>query len=146
MAKNQDRHVVGRSHGNWSVQKRGDQRDSFVELSREQAEKKAREIAERQGTNPIYHDKSGRFTGTGNRNAFLHGIGGLFSFIDVLNRRLFAESPAEADAEALREAWDEVGGHLYDAMGEYEIETGIYVDRNGATWRRKRATDANSSK
>lgn len=50
-------------------------------------------------------------------NAFLRGFGGLFSWVDVLNRRLLAETPAEADAEALREVWEDVGGYLYDAMG-----------------------------
>ena len=40
------------------------------------------------------------------RNAFLRGFGGLFNWVDVLNRRLLAESPAEADAEALREDWE----------------------------------------
>ena len=34
-------------------------------------------------------------------NAFIRGLGGLFSWVDVLNRRLLAETPAEADAEAL---------------------------------------------
>lgn len=146
MAKNQDPHVVQRGPESWSVIKEGDQRDSYTGLSREEAKKKAIEIAKRDGTNPVYHDKSGKFSKSRSQDAFLRGFGGLFSFIDVLNRRLFAESPAEADAEALREAWEDVGGFLYDAMGEYESETGIFVDRNGAAWIRKKATDANSSK
>ena len=55
-------------------------------------------------------------------SSFLRGFGGLFSWIDVLNRRLYAETAAEADAEALREIWEDVGDCLYDAMGEYSIE------------------------
>ena len=31
-------------------------------------------------------------------NAFIRGFGGLFSWVNVLNRRLLAETPAEADA------------------------------------------------
>ena len=60
------------------------------------------------------------------RNAFLRGFGGLFSFVDVLNRRLLAESPAEADAEALREVWEDVGGYMYDAMGLYSSQYKVY--------------------
>ena len=59
-------------------------------------------------------------------NGFLRGFGGLFSFVDVLNRRLLAESAAEADAEALREDWERVGGYLSDAMG---ARTWIYTSR-----------------
>ena len=59
-------------------------------------------------------------------NAFLRGFGGLFSWIDVLNRRLFAETAAEAEAEAIRGYWEAVGGYMYDAMGshsgEYKID------------------------
>ena len=62
----------------------------------------------------------------GNRRGFLHGIAGLFSFVDVLNRRLLAETAAEADAEALREDWERVGGYLYDAMGGH---TWVYTTR-----------------
>lgn len=62
-------------------------------------------------------------------NAFLRGFGGLFSWVDVLNRRLFAESAAEADAEALREAWEDVGGYLYDAMGVHSRTFTTYVER-----------------
>lgn len=60
------------------------------------------------------------------RNAFLRGFGGLFSWVDVLNRRLLAETPAEADAEALREAWEDVGGYMYDAMGLYGSQYKVY--------------------
>lgn len=60
------------------------------------------------------------------RNAFLRGFGGLFSFVDVLNRRLLAETPAEADAEAIHSYWESVGGYLYDAMGAYSTEYKIY--------------------
>lgn len=59
-------------------------------------------------------------------NAFLRGFGGLFSWVDVLNRRLLTETPAEADAEALREVWEDVGGYLYDAMGIYSVQYKIY--------------------
>ena len=146
MAKNEDPQVVRRIRGNWSVQEEGDQRESVTCLSEQQAKSRAKEIADQEGTNPVFHDRRGKFSRNRSRDALLRGFGGLFSFIDVLNRRLFAESPAEADAETLQEVWEEVGGYLYDAMGEYETETGIYVDRNGTTWRRKKATDANSSK
>ena len=60
-------------------------------------------------------------------NAFLRGLGGLFSWVDVLNRRLLAETPAEADAETLREVWEDVGGYLYDAMGLYGVEYKVYL-------------------
>ena len=52
-------------------------------------------------------------------SGFLRGFGGMFEFVNVLNRRLLAESAAEAEAEALREVWEEVGGYLYEAMGAY---------------------------
>lgn len=35
------------------------------------------------------------------RISFIRGLGGMFSFIDVINRRLYAEAAADADAEAL---------------------------------------------
>ncbi len=79
------------------------------------------------------------------RRGFLHGIGGLFSFVDVLNRRIFARSAAEADAEALRLAWEDVGGFLYEAMGAYASETDNYLDGNGSEWTRKKANTENSS-
>ncbi|MCY3780812.1 MAG: hypothetical protein OXG78_10930 [Chloroflexi bacterium] len=79
------------------------------------------------------------------RSGFIRGFGGLFSFIDVLNRRLFAKTPAEADAEALHEVWEEVGGYLYDAMGAYSQETGNYFERNDSEWSRKKANGKNSS-
>ncbi len=79
------------------------------------------------------------------RGGFIRGFGGMFSFIDVINRRLFAETPAEADAEAIREAWEEVGGYLYDAMGVYAQETGVYVDENGASWSLKQTKNGNTS-
>lgn len=59
-------------------------------------------------------------------NAFIRGLGGLFSWVDMLNRRLFAETAAEADAEALREIWEDVGGYLYDAMGSYNVQYKVY--------------------
>ncbi|MCY3915089.1 MAG: hypothetical protein OXG49_03660 [Chloroflexi bacterium] len=59
-------------------------------------------------------------------NAFIRGLGGMFSWVDVLNRRLLAETAAEADAEALREVWEDVGGYLYDAMGMYNVQYKIY--------------------
>ena len=52
-------------------------------------------------------------------NAFLRGFGGMFSFVDALNRRLLAESPAEAQAEAIFGYWESVGGYLHDAMGSF---------------------------
>ena len=81
----------------------------------------------------------------GSKRGLLHGIGGLFSFVDVLNRRLLVSSAAEADAEALRLAWEEVGGYLYDAIGAYSSETGVYVDGKDSEWTRKKANNENSS-
>ena len=77
----------------------------------------------------IVMNGNGREAYGGRASAFIRGFGGMFSFIDVLNRRLFAESAAEADAEALREVWEEVGGNLYDAMGVYSVEYNIYPTR-----------------
>ena len=62
-------------------------------------------------------------------DAFIRGLGGLFGWVDVLNRRLLAESPAEADAEAIRGYWEAVGGYMYDAMGIHEKEHQAYVTR-----------------
>ena len=62
MTSKQDPHVVRRGHGNWSVLKEGNQRDSFTGLSRDQAKETANEIADREGTNPVYHDTSGKFS------------------------------------------------------------------------------------
>lgn len=62
MASKQDPHVVRRGPGNWSILKEGNQRDSFTGLSRQQAKKKADEIADREGTNPVYHDRGGKFS------------------------------------------------------------------------------------
>ncbi len=59
-------------------------------------------------------------------NAFIRGLGGLFSWGDVLNRRLFAETAAEADAEAIRGYWEAVGGYMYDAMGIHSAEYRTY--------------------
>ena len=71
---------------------------------------------------------NGRRANRGVLSAFIKGFGGMFEFVNVLNRRLLAESAAEAEAEALREVWEEVGGYLYDAMGVYSEETGIFID------------------
>ena len=76
-------------------------------------------------------------------NAFIRGFGGLFSWVDVLNRRLFAESAAEADAEAIRGYWEDVGGYLYDAMGIYEKEYMVYVTRQEAQECQKTENDQN---
>lgn len=62
-------------------------------------------------------------------NAFIRGLGGMFSWVDVLNRRLFAESAAEAEAEALREIWEDVGGYMYDAMGVHSRTYTTFVER-----------------
>ena len=62
MPSNQDPHVVRRGHGNWSILKEGNTRDSHTGLTREEAKKKAREIANKEGTNPVYHDKKGDFS------------------------------------------------------------------------------------
>ena len=79
-------------------------------------------------------------------NAFLRGFGGLFSWVDVLNRRLFAESAAEADAEALREVWEDVGGYLYDAMGVHSRTFTTYVERPREKKCLTNPKNANSSK
>ncbi len=62
MAQKQDPHVVRRGHGNWSILKEGNKRDSYTNLTREQAKQKARDIANKEGTNPVYHDRSGKFS------------------------------------------------------------------------------------
>lgn len=72
-------------------------------------------------------------------NGFLRGWAGMFSFIDVINRRLLAESPAEADAEAIREAWERVGDYMYDALGIYSRTYTVYPDAsNENTWQQKK--------
>ncbi len=79
------------------------------------------------------------------RSGFIRGLGGMFSFIDVINRRLFAESPAEADAEALCEVWERIGEYMYDAMGIYSTTYTVYPDAsNDKTWQMK-TTDKKSS-
>ena len=50
-------------------------------------------------------------------SGFLRGLGGMFEFVNVLNRRLLASSSAEADAEAIHSYWEAVGGYMYGAMG-----------------------------
>ena len=40
-------------------------------------------------------------------------------------RRIVERSGPEADAEALREIWAEVGQYLYDAIGQFEEENGL---------------------
>lgn len=62
MPSNQDPHVVRRGNGNWSIRKERNKRDSYTGLTRDEAKKKAREIAEREKTNPVYHDKTGKFS------------------------------------------------------------------------------------
>lgn len=59
-------------------------------------------------------------------NAFIRGLGGMFSWVDVLNRRLLAETPAEANAEAIHSYWQAVGGYMYDAMDSYSADHNIY--------------------
>ncbi len=56
------------------------------------------------------------------RGGFIRGLGGMFSFVDVLNRRLLAETPAEADAEAIYSYWEAVGGYLAGAMNDFAWE------------------------
>ncbi len=65
-------------------------------------------------------------------NGFIRGFGGMFSFIDVLNRRLFAESAAEADAEAIYSYWEAVGGYLAGAMNDYAWEYEAELKNGGA--------------
>ncbi len=65
------------------------------------------------------------------RNGFLRGLGGMFSFVDVLNRRLLAGSAAEADAEAIHGYWEAVGGYLSGAMNEYAWEIGTRANDDG---------------
>lgn len=62
MAQKKDPHVLYRGNNKWFVLKEGNQRDSFSELSRTQAKKKANSIADKEGTSPHYHDKSGKFS------------------------------------------------------------------------------------
>ena len=62
MAKKKDPHVVRRGHGKWSILKEGNKRDSFTGLTKDQAKRKANEIADHEGTNAVYHDKSGKFS------------------------------------------------------------------------------------
>ena len=62
MPRNQDPHVVRRGHGNWSILKEGNKRDSFTGLTRDQAKKKAKQTADKEGTNPVYHDNDGKFS------------------------------------------------------------------------------------
>ncbi|MCY3575362.1 MAG: hypothetical protein OXG92_00395 [Chloroflexi bacterium] len=72
----------------------------------------------------------------GRRNAFIRGLGGMFSWVDVLNRRLLAETPAEADAEALREDWETVGNLMYDALGMYGCVYKVYPAKQDAiSWK-----------
>ncbi len=65
-------------------------------------------------------------------SGFLRGFGGLFSFVDVLNRRLLASSAAEADAEAIYSYWEGVGGYLAGAMNEYAWEYSARANDDGA--------------
>ena len=62
MTSKQDPHVVRRGHGNWSVLKEGTNVIRLPVLSRDQAKETANEIADREGTNPVYHDTSGKFS------------------------------------------------------------------------------------
>ena len=62
MPSNQDPHVVYRGNKNWAVRKENNQRDSFSGLGRSQAKKKANDVADKDGTNPHYHDKKGKFS------------------------------------------------------------------------------------
>ena len=63
MAKQKDPHLVYRPKTrDWSVIKEGNKRDSFSGLNRQQGKKKTKEIADREGTNPVFHDKSGKFS------------------------------------------------------------------------------------
>ena len=80
------------------------------------------------------------------RGGFIRGLGGMFSFIDVLNRRLLASSPAEADAEALREDWERVGNYLYDAMGAYSTVYTISPDDMNENICRKTTANKKSSR
>jgi len=56
----------------------------------------------------------------------------MFGWVDILNRRLFAETAAEAEAEAIRGYWESAGGYLYDAMGIYEKEYNVYATKRKA--------------
>ena len=66
------------------------------------------------------------------RNGFLRGLGGMFSFVDVLNRRLLAGSAAEADAEAIHGYWEAVGGYMARAMNENAWEVSRHTIDDGA--------------
>lgn len=80
------------------------------------------------------------------RSGFIRGLGGMFSFIDVINRRLFAASAAEADAEALREDWEAVGGYLYDAMGVHSRTYTTVLERPREETCQTKPKNANSSR
>ena len=79
-------------------------------------------------------------------NAFIRGLGGMFSWVDVLNRRLFAESAAEADAEAIHGYWEAVGGYLYDAMGVHSRTFTTCVEQPRENNCSTNPKNANSSK
>lgn len=63
MAKQKDPHLVYRPKTNdWSIIKEGNTRDSFFGMTRPEGKIKVEEIADKEGTNPVLHDKSGKFS------------------------------------------------------------------------------------
>ena len=63
MAKKKDPHLVyRRKTKDWSIIKEGNKRDSDSGLTRQQGKKKTKQIAKKEDTNPVYHDKKGKFS------------------------------------------------------------------------------------
>ncbi len=64
------------------------------------------------------------------RRGFFRGLGGMFEFVNVFNRRNLASSSANANYEALYSYWESVGGYLASAMGEYAWDNNTYANEH----------------
>lgn len=63
MPKKKDPHLVyRRKTKDWSIIKEGNKRDSVSGLTRQQGKQKTKQIAKKEGANPVYHDKKGKFS------------------------------------------------------------------------------------